>query len=762
MEHIRRPTYRVRLIAFFLILGILPVVLLGIYAYWKSASIARDKVTDGNMNLLHQTEMMVEQKLKTIDNSATLLLTSSAVHNIRDKPLATVHFELFNGLLSQMHQMQAYDTGIQDATFINLNQDWLVNNRTMSSLSDANNQETIDSYLRHPSSSFWQREVPADRVPSGMAATEGINLIKKLPVYSNSPYGLFIVKIPSIELNQILSRGQSPGSTIIMDSDGYVIASVNESDVGRPLSSFGDFTVGPGGEEAVFFEASFSGIDSGVAYRRSPYNDWVYLSAVPMNEMTRESTAIGWATFSLSVAIVLLLLIASLVTARRMYRPIKQLVNSLGEIPHIASGVAEADEFQFIGGRILSLHDTRLSLENELHRQLPVLRELFMLKLFQGRIRPSAIREKLAQYGYSDHWKRYNVLSVQIDNFKDTTYRQQDNELLLYAVNNIVSELIPGDWRLSSIVLDDHQVSLVGALHDREAEIKAALFEIAEEIQSTVKRLLGLAVSVGVSNCFEDVRETPTAYRESIDALKYRLKLGPESIVLMEEIQPADRTAVKYPEQQATDLIDAIKRLDGEEADKHLKALLQTMQRSDMDFNVYQMALVRLLVDLERMVEASGVSLQTENGERLPLLSQLLELKTANEIERWFREGVIVPVMQQLERKQGSQYQRISDQMLAIIHDNYHTELTLDTCSAMMNYHPNYLKRVFRYTTGTNFSDYVMQHRISVAKKWLVETNMKVSEIADKVGYKSPQNFIRFFRRVEGKTPGQYRESNMN
>jgi AraC-like DNA-binding protein len=60
--------------------------------------------------------------------------------------------------------------------------------------------------------------------------------------------------------------------------------------------------------------------------------------------------------------------------------------------------------------------------------------------------------------------------------------------------------------------------------------------------------------------------------------------------------------------------------------------------------------------------------------------------------------------------------------------------------------------------TGTNFSEYLIQYRMSMAKKWLVETDLKISEIAEKAGYKIPQNFIRIFRKAEGITPGQYRE----
>ncbi|MDI9483208.1 MAG: helix-turn-helix domain-containing protein, partial [Bacillota bacterium] len=45
-------------------------------------------------------------------------------------------------------------------------------------------------------------------------------------------------------------------------------------------------------------------------------------------------------------------------------------------------------------------------------------------------------------------------------------------------------------------------------------------------------------------------------------------------------------------------------------------------------------------------------------------------------------------------------------------------------------------------------------------KRWLLETNMKISEIADRLKYKNSENFIRFFKKITGVTPGKYRKIN--
>jgi len=47
--------------------------------------------------------------------------------------------------------------------------------------------------------------------------------------------------------------------------------------------------------------------------------------------------------------------------------------------------------------------------------------------------------------------------------------------------------------------------------------------------------------------------------------------------------------------------------------------------------------------------------------------------------------------------------------------------------------------------------------RLAEAKRLLGETDMKIEEIAEAVGYLGSNAFIRIFRKYEGITPGKYR-----
>lgn len=70
----------------------------------------------------------------------------------------------------------------------------------------------------------------------------------------------------------------------------------------------------------------------------------------------------------------------------------------------------------------------------------------------------------------------------------------------------------------------------------------------------------------------------------------------------------------------------------------------------------------------------------------------------------------------------------------------------------------NYLSRLFHKETGMSISDYILQKRLNMAKKLLIQTNLSVSGIGEAVGYETTAYFIRLFKRELGVTPKEYRK----
>lgn len=92
------------------------------------------------------------------------------------------------------------------------------------------------------------------------------------------------------------------------------------------------------------------------------------------------------------------------------------------------------------------------------------------------------------------------------------------------------------------------------------------------------------------------------------------------------------------------------------------------------------------------------------------------------------------------------------------IETHYYEKITLDQLAEMVYLSPAYLSRIFKKETGTTFNDYLIQVRIGKAKSLLHHKDLRVTDIAEAVGFDDQSYFTKVFRRIVGVTPLKYRQ----
>ena len=87
---------------------------------------------------------------------------------------------------------------------------------------------------------------------------------------------------------------------------------------------------------------------------------------------------------------------------------------------------------------------------------------------------------------------------------------------------------------------------------------------------------------------------------------------------------------------------------------------------------------------------------------------------------------------------------------------NYSKEISLNSIAAMLYMNPNYLSQLIKKKTGKTYQNYVTELRIGHAEKLLKETNLKIYEVCEAVGYHDVRHFSDLFERITGKKPSDY------
>lgn len=105
---------------------------------------------------------------------------------------------------------------------------------------------------------------------------------------------------------------------------------------------------------------------------------------------------------------------------------------------------------------------------------------------------------------------------------------------------------------------------------------------------------------------------------------------------------------------------------------------------------------------------------------------------------------------------QGSE--TVIKRMYYYMEKNYDKDLKLETFSRLFNYNSNYLGKIFRREIGDSFNNILDTIRITNAKRLLSETDLKVYQISERVGYSNIDYFYLKFKKYVGMSPKEYKK----
>lgn len=92
------------------------------------------------------------------------------------------------------------------------------------------------------------------------------------------------------------------------------------------------------------------------------------------------------------------------------------------------------------------------------------------------------------------------------------------------------------------------------------------------------------------------------------------------------------------------------------------------------------------------------------------------------------------------------------------IHENYHKPLDLAMVSNHVSLNYAYFSNLFKKNIGKGFAEYLRDVRLDKARRLLADTEHKIVEVAEMVGYESYKSFTRAFRDSMSMQPTEYRE----
>lgn len=148
-------------------------------------------------------------------------------------------------------------------------------------------------------------------------------------------------------------------------------------------------------------------------------------------------------------------------------------------------------------------------------------------------------------------------------------------------------------------------------------------------------------------------------------------------------------------------------------------------------------------------------------SELLPIYKNSDELRIAflslNEINQMY-DFLIDNITNQKNNTENTD--STMEHAIEFINEHYTENITQADVANFVALSPGYFSSMFKQHTNEKFIDYLSKLRIQKAMDLLINSNIKITAIANLVGYKDPQYFHRVFKLYSGTTPSKYRSDN--
>jgi len=147
---------------------------------------------------------------------------------------------------------------------------------------------------------------------------------------------------------------------------------------------------------------------------------------------------------------------------------------------------------------------------------------------------------------------------------------------------------------------------------------------------------------------------------------------------------------------------------------------------------------------LEEMYHADGT------GKILLLLQALIAIANSGDHELLSSPGFRPKINDSDNSRLNAVYQ--------YVFDNYKRKITIEEMATVAHMSPNSFSRYFRLKTGKTYSDFLIELRVGVACKLLIENRLSIKQIFYESGFKNITCFHKYFKMVMGKTPLVYQK----
>lgn len=395
------------------------------------------------------------------------------------------------------------------------------------------------------------------------------------------------------------------------------------------------------------------------------------------------------------------------------------------------------------------------------------------------------VETQVQAHGLRFEQQNLSVSFLLIDNFKKIKERYEDDTLkslmnsVTYSIYQVLSEMNKGEV----IGLSPEEYVLILSVNNfSQSFIRHKIDEILQIIRHSLCNYLNIEITVGVSGILNGYNNLPRLYKQAERNARLRYVLGkgkniyPEDAAYLRSFYgkntiEKDKELVSKTSNVSSCELDKLHSLIGREKgllealdllDKHkccdeLEKIVQLIEtfKAERIEEVYTYYLEVVFIIVHYIID-SDEDYKNIFQNNIDFYEIISGFETKDEIDNWIRE-LLDKLLKYLIDGKSETSSLLIRKAKQFIKENHMKRISLEMVSEYVGVSEGYLCKTFNKEEGETFMSYVTRVRIEKAKELLRNTNKKIYEICNDIGYVNVEHFSRTFKKITGLSPKQYK-----
>lgn len=751
--------------------------------YMTSTRVIEEEILSANSHMLKQVNQVVEKYLSDIDRLNMQITWSNSVQrliysrNIPDNNLKYMVREAANefknlensyafvdGFYVYIHK---YDIAIIPGVY----RDSQLLYETMHSNKDGFSYEKWLEFIKEKHS--------RDLIPITRKAEDGndkrsIALVNSILTGANGDSLATVVIM--LDVSKIMN---SVESAQLFSNGGVYIFNNKGQEIASKTSLTDNIVINQNklvNSEGLIYE-KFENKKHVLTYINSEKYGWKYVSVIPDTLFWKKSV---WLRNIIFLSVVFSIVGGVLLTyffTKRNYGPISKLIKDIANRMSVPYEV-NSNEFSYIEKAVHDTLSEKEKIAEQIHRQNEMLKTGFLMRLLKGDIDSSIpVEDSFSAFDIEFKSINFGVLLFYIKQTHIEYSKDEDStkrfKAIKLKIKNAAEELIGQHNIGMAAEIDNMLVCLVNIQDNLQYDYKSEMIRASQELQALMKEKVKTDLVISVSSMYSTVTGIAHAYQEAVKAMEYSLVLGKDGIIYYDDI-PAEafegsKYSYYYPLAVEQQLINSIRTGDFKKASEILNNMFDlNFSHSTVSIKIAKYLMFDMVGTIIKTINEISDQGESQFIETINPMPRLIECQSIidmkNEMTNIINEVCDYTSQKRkliVEQQRDSANKELVNSIISYIGENY-SSIDLNISGVALNYgmSSSYVSRIFKDQVGEGMLDYINKYRINQAKTMLKETNISVSEIAQKVGFMDSNSFIRIFKRYEGITPGKFKEIN--